>query len=121
MRKEKINEVVCRIMGVPEESMILNRKRQFVDAKYLCIVFRLWMGWQIRRVGGVKRDGKYKFSFSIGRIMRSRVADEYGVDRATVYHAVKKVKNLIEVEPDFRQKFYQIKTELGIRKPILWN
>jgi hypothetical protein len=106
-------------MGVPEDAMTQNQKRQFVDAKYLCIVFRKAMGWQIRKIRGVRRDGKWKFSFSIGRIMWRQVADEYGVDRATVYHAVKKVKNLIEVEPDFRQKFYQIKTELGIRKPIL--
>jgi hypothetical protein len=109
-------------MEVSEESMIWNQKRKFVDAKYLCMFFRLRMGWQIRRIRRMKKDGQFKFSFVIGKITYQQVGNEYGgMDHATVYHAVRKVQNMVEVEPEFRQKFYQIKKELGIRKQILWN
>lgn len=76
---------VCMVSGIPVEDLQLKtRKRDVIDARQLTMYF-------------ARKYNRGSLAF-IGRSLG-------GKDHTTVIHAIKTVKNLYEINPEFRNKY----------------
>jgi len=120
--KQKIDEVVCSLLGLPIDVLYSNtRNVKVVEAKQVCMVFRFSTG-SVKKVvpARIIIPGKKEFRTVIRRISLQQTANEYGFKtHCQTLYAIKAVESHYECERIFRERFHRIKKELSIHKRIL--